>query len=197
MAGIGIAAGVPALGVAASPVVAHRPVVTSAFDEVSVEDRLRIQDQMARYAWAFDAGDLELYLDRYWADGELRHPRRDGSPGSFKGHEGIIEFVRDGFANRRKQAWGHQHQIHTAVMRRLDEQHVQVDAYCTVLRHEFHRTYWPAGSSYRLGTWHATYRQQDADWKLALLDVRMWTDVSLGETGLDLLDRPAHAPGTR
>lgn len=166
------------------------------FDAVSIEDRLRIQDQMARYSWAFDAGDLEHYLDRFWQDGVLEHPKRDGSHGRFEGHEGIRTFLGD-FTARPDQTWGHQHQFSSVFMERPEENFVQVRAYAAVLRHEFHRTYWPTGAAFRLGTWHALFERRDNDWRMALLQIRMWTDQSLGDTGKNLLPWPDHAPGTR
>ncbi|GGH41007.1 nuclear transport factor 2 family protein [Microbacterium album] len=168
----------------------------SDFDEVSVEDRLRIQDQVARYAWAFDSGNLEEYLGRFWPDGALEHPKRDGSPGRFEGHEGIRTFIRD-FEGRSTQTWGHQHQINTFAFERRGPAEIRLSAYVCVLRHEFHRTYWPMGSSFRVGTWHADYTQRDGQWRISLLRVRMWTDVSIGNTGVDAAERPLHSPGTR
>ncbi|NDK31966.1 nuclear transport factor 2 family protein [Nesterenkonia haasae] len=169
---------------------------TSDFEEISVEDRLSIQDQVARYSWAFDSGNLEEYLGRFWPDGVLEHPKRDGTPGRFEGHEGIREFIRD-FKGRETQTWGHQHQLNTMLMERKGPEEIQLNAYCVVLRHEFHRPYWPTGSSFRVGTWHALYTQRDLHWRISLLQIRMWTDVSIGQTGVDAVDRPPHSPGTR
>src|SRR5690625_761722 len=168
----------------------------SDFDDIALEDRLRIQDQIARYSWAFDSGNLAEYLGRFWPDGVLEHPKRDGSPGRFEGHDGIRTFIRD-FADRGSQTWGHQHQINTQLLERVAEDEVIVHAYCAVLRHEFHRTYWPIGSAFRVGTWHATFARRDGQLRISLLQIRMWTDVSIGETGTELLDRPPHSPGTR
>ena len=168
----------------------------AAFEDIDVADRLKIQDQMSRYSWAFDSGDLVNYLDRYWPDGVLEHPRRDGSPGRFEGHEGIRAFIND-FEGRPYQTWGHQHQFSSVLMERPAPDQIQVHAYAAVLRHEFHRTYWPAGSAFRLGTWHARFEERKGQWRIALLQIRMWTDTSIGDTGMDLLPWPDHAPGTR
>src|SRR5690625_3673257 len=168
----------------------------SDFDDIPIEDRLRIQDQIARYSWAFDSGNIEEYLARFWPDGVLEHPKRDGSPGSFEGHEGIKGFTRE-FVDRPQQTWGHQHQINTQLFERISDDKIVVHAYCAVLRHEFHRTYWPIGSAFRVGTWHATFTQRNGQWRIALLQIKMWTDVSIGNTGVEVVNRPPHSPGTR
>ncbi len=184
----GFAAGDLAAAAKASP--------AAGFDDITLLERARILDQVARYSWAFDSGDLAEYLARFWPDGVLEHPKADGSPGSFAGHEGIRAFTR-GFEGRRQQTWGHQHQFSAIVMDRVSPQQVQLRAYACVFRHEFHRTYWPHGASFRMGTWHALFENRQDDWKIRLLQVKMWTDTSIGETGMDLIDRPPHSPGTR
>ncbi|MDX9873748.1 MAG: nuclear transport factor 2 family protein [Spongiibacteraceae bacterium] len=194
-------AGAGLLGVAAlqsSPATAAEQGVAGpdGFNGISLLDRMQIMERVARYSWAFDGGDLAAYLDCFWPDGVLMHPRRDGSPGRFEGHEGITSFVTPGFTGRPEQTFGHQHQFSSIVLDREGED-VRLKAYAVVMRHEFHRTYWPTGPSFRMGTWHALFRKRDNDWKIQELDIRMWTDTALGETGKALVDRPAGAPGTR
>lgn len=165
------------------------------FDDIDVRERLRIADRLARYSWAMDSGDMPAYLDCFTTDGVLRHPRHDGSPGVYTGHEGIVAFIGNNMSNRDSQTYGHQHQFNAVRLTREGEE-VRVDAYCMVFRHEFHRQYWPRGSSWRMGTWHALFRMEEDSWRISDLDVRMWNDTALG-AGTALIDRGQGMPGTR
>ncbi len=120
------------------------------FDGIAIVDRLKVMDRIARYSWAIDSGDLETYLDCFDARGTLHHPRPDGTPGAWSGHDGITAFVEKGFTNRATQAFGHQHQI-SAVRMSVRADDIQVDAYAAIFRHDFHRQYWPRGATWRLG----------------------------------------------
>ena len=166
------------------------------FDDISIRDRLMIADRMARYSWALDAGDLPAYLDCFTHDGVLRHPLKDGSPGEFRGRDGIETFIGPGISQRPTQTFGHQHQFSAAQLT-LEGDDVRVAAYCMIFRHDFHRQYWPRSPSWRMGTWHALFRYSDENWRIADLEVRMWTDSALGETGSALRDRGPGMPGTK
>ncbi len=165
------------------------------FDGISIIDRMKVSDRIARYSWAIDSADLNSYLDCFDEKGTLRHPLPDGSPGSWTGHEGIEAFIGKGFRNRREQSYGHQHHI-TAVRLTPEGENIRVDAYASVFRHDLHRQYWPRGASWRLGTWHALLGRAGATWKILDLDVRMWTDTALS-AGEALLPRAPGLPGTR
>lgn len=164
-------------------------------DGVDIADRVQIMDLMARYSWAIDSGNLGDYLACFHEEGTLRHPRQDGSPGVHEGRAAIEAFIAPGFANRATQTYGHQHQFN-AVRMSADGDDVKVDAYAMVFRHEFHRQYWPRGVSWRMGTWHARMRSSRDGWKIADLDVRMWTDTAF-DTGGALVDRGPGMPGVR
>lgn len=170
--------------------------MTDVFDGISVCDRLQIMDRLARYSWSIDSGGIHAYLDNFMKDATFSHPLRDGSPGLFRGHEGITSFVREGFERRAEQSFGHQHQFNAILMELNGEGDVELRAYCVVLRHEFHRQYWPGGPSRRMGTWHANLGRIDGTWKIRTLEIRMWTDTALG-AGAALVNRPAGSPGTR
>ena len=50
--------------------------------KVPLEDRVEIEELMARYAWALDTGDLDGYADCFHPDGWLEggsDPRHDGT----------------------------------------------------------------------------------------------------------------------
>lgn len=165
------------------------------FDGISLVDRLKVMDRIARYSWAIDAGDFDAYLDCFDEGGTLHHPLPDGSSGSWTGHAGITAFVEKGFTNRATQTYGHQHQLGSVRMT-AEAGEIRVDAYAMVFRHEFHRQYWPRGPSWRMGTWHALFRRSGETWRILDLDVRMWTDTAFG-TGVALRNRGPGMPGTR
>ena len=60
------------------------------------EDRLAIQDLIARYAWSLDTGDDAAYAQLFTRDGVFIER---GQP--FKGREALAAHVRELFADRR------------------------------------------------------------------------------------------------
>ena len=167
----------------------------SEWDGIAVKDRLAVTDRMARYSWAIDSADLDAYLDCFTPDAVLRHPKLDGSPGVHHGHDGIRGFIGRGFDSRPQQSFATQHQFN-AVRLKAEETAIGVEAYVMIFRHEFHRQYWPRGSSWRMGTWHARMQRDGEAWRIADVDVRMWND-SAWTTGSALLDRGPGMPGVR
>jgi hypothetical protein len=166
-----------------------------AFDDVPVGERLRIADRLARYSWSIDSADLPAYLDCFTMDGTLRHPDAAGAPMAHAGRDAIERFISRGFSGRATQTYGTQHQF-SAVRIAGDTAEVQVDAYVMIFRHEFHRQYWPRGSSWRMGTWHARMRREEDAWRIADVDVQMWTDTAW-DTGAALAGRGPGLPGVR
>jgi hypothetical protein len=161
---------------------------------VPVLDRLKIIDEVSRYAWAWDSGEVEQYLDRYMPDGILEHPTPDGNPGQHKGREAIREAIAANMAARPKNAYGLQHHF-SALQLEPSGTDIRAKAYCAVMRHEFHRTYWPHGPSFRMGTWHALYGRTGDEWRIKLLTVRMWTDTAFN-SGIAIQDRRPGMVGT-
>lgn len=169
--------------------------MVDAFEAIAVADRLRLMERVARYSWAIDSGDMDAYLDCFMEDGWIEHPLPDGRPHRFEGHQGIRRWLEENFRGRPSQTYGHQHQLSALVMA-AEGREVRLKAYCTILRHEFHRQYWPRGPSWRMGTWHALLGQRNGDWRIRQLEVRMWTDTALG-AGRAIADRPSGSPGAR
>ena len=194
LATAGTAAGIGAGLGAASPADAA-PAGDAKIGGVGIVERLTILDEMARYSWAIDTGAIDDYLDRFWPDGHILHPKPDGSPGRFDGHEAIRGWLGPNFAQCPNQTFGHQHQFNAAVLSPEGEG-VRVNAYIVIMRHEFHRQYWPGGPSWRMGSWHALFTRRADRWRIASLDVRMWTDTAFG-AGAAIVDRQPGMPGTR
>jgi hypothetical protein len=164
------------------------------FGGVSVVDRLKIMDQIAQYAWAWDGGDIEAYLERYLPDGVLEHPTPDGAPARFEGREAIRAAISANMAGRPNNSYALQHTFSSIHMTPAGGD-MEVKAYCSVMRHEFHRLYWPHGPSFRMGTWHAVFGPDGDDWKIRVLSVRMWTDTGFN-SGIAIQDRRPGMPGT-
>jgi hypothetical protein len=185
--------GVLASGSAATAAGSAQP--EALINGVTLLDRNRILDEVARYSWAFDSGNMDEYLKRFWEDGYLEHPDADGTPRRFTGHEAIRNRFGDNFAKRPHQTYGHQHQFNSIVMD-PDGSDVMLRAYVIAYRHEFHRTYWPHGPSLRMGTWHARYARRGDAWRIKGLDILMWTDTALG-AGTAIANRAQGLPGTK
>lgn len=165
------------------------------FGGVSLRNRLQIMEEIAKYSWAWDSGDFEDYLDRYFEDGYLEHPNSDGSPGKFVGREEIRNFLSDNIKDRPMHSYALQHLFSSIVMT-PENTDVRVKAYCDIFRHEFHRLYWPHGPSFRMGTWHALYGQRSDAWRLKGLTVSMWTDTAF-ISGTAIQSRPPGSTGAR
>jgi hypothetical protein len=82
------------------------------YDEISVEDRLQIQELFARYAWALDTGDLPGFLACFTEDGWL------SSVGGVRrvGHEAIAEEVYHLWYGRKKAFFGRLHLLSQMVL---------------------------------------------------------------------------------
>lgn len=163
------------------------------FDGISIADRLKVLDEIARYAWAWDSGDIETYLDRYAVNGALEHPTPSGDPGKYEGREEIRKAIAANMECRPTNTYALQHNF-TAIRLTPEGDDINAEAYCTVLRHEFHRLYWPHGPSFRMGTWHARYTREGSLWRIKLLSVRMWTDTAFN-SGTEVQVRRPGMPG--
>lgn len=190
-----VAAAGAALGGFAAPEARAAAGDERGFGGITLLNRLKIMEEVARYSWAWDSGDFAEYLNRYFEDGFLEHPSRDGSPGRFVGRQAIHDFLAQNIADRPTNSYALQHLLTSQVMT-PDGHDVRLQAYCDVLRHEFQRNYWPHGPSFRMGTWHALYGQHDdGEWRLRGLTVKMWTDTAF-ISGSAIQKRPPGSPGT-
>lgn len=72
---------------------------------VSAEDRAEIIETYARYAWGLDLADLPMLLSSFAPDGEFDHLWQ----GRARGHEAIIEHMRELWYRRQHWWFGRQH----------------------------------------------------------------------------------------
>lgn len=163
------------------------------FGGISVIDRLKIMDEIGNYAWAWDGGSIEDYLERYTEDGVLEHPTPDGNAGRFEGREAIRAAISANMEGRPTNSYALQHNF-SALRLTPEGDDILAEAYCSVMRHEFHRLYWPHGPSFRMGTWHALYGRVGDNWRIKLLQVRMWTDTAFN-SGIEIQNRRPGMPG--
>lgn len=187
-----------AIGAAIAGIASREPHAALAggegFGGITLVNRLKIMEEIAKYSWAWDSGDFEEYLVRYFEDGYLEHPNPDGSPGKFVGRDAIRAFLTENITARPANSYALQH-LFTSVVMSPEGRDVRVNAYCDILRHEFHRQYWPRGPSFRMGTWHALYGERKGEWRIKELTVKMWTDTAF-ISGTAVQIRPPGSPGT-
>ena len=134
---------------------------------VPVQDRLDIEDRMARYAWALDVGDVDGYVDCFTEDGWIEHH----PPGRCEGHEGIRKLTEFLWYEHPKSYLGRQHRMSQILMTPEGED-VRIKAFWSILQHDV-RT--QQNFIYGLGTWDClAARQSDGDWKFKSLYVDIW-----------------------
>jgi len=82
------------------------------YDSISVEDRLKIQELFARYAWALDTGDTEGFLGCFTEDGWL------SSVGGERrvGHQAIADEVYHLWYGRKNAFFGRLHLLSHLVL---------------------------------------------------------------------------------
>ncbi|WP_368498553.1 nuclear transport factor 2 family protein [Herbiconiux sp. A18JL235] len=68
-------------------------------------DRFAIEDLYAKYFWALDTQDIEIYLTTFWSDASLVETQLDGSIETWSGLDKVREFTESHFGGYR----GHQH----------------------------------------------------------------------------------------
>ncbi|MGE0114388.1 MAG: nuclear transport factor 2 family protein [Steroidobacteraceae bacterium] len=91
--GAGTASGLSTTALAAAPVATR----------IGADDRFAILELMARYAWAYDAGDAELFADTFTPDGVLVAWGEEAG----KGRDGLIALAEQLFEKRGEQDWLH------------------------------------------------------------------------------------------
>jgi hypothetical protein len=180
---------------AATPAEAQRAAARGeGFGGVSLLNRMKVIEEVSRYAWAWDSGDFPAYLDCYAPDGVLEHPKNDGSPGRFEGHAAITEFLSANVKARPSAGFVLQHEFSNFLIAPKG-QDIDLKAYCLTFRHFFHRQYWPSVDGPRQGTWEATYTMTPGDrFRLKLLKVKMFTDTAWA-SGTAIQNRPPGMPG--
>jgi hypothetical protein len=135
--------------------------------KVSVEDRLDLQDLIARYAWALDTGDVEGYLDCFFEDGWIQHD----PPGLCRGRDEIRKLTEFLWYEHPASYLGRQHRM-SQVLMAPEAGGVRIRAFWSILQHDVNTD---RNFIYGLGLWNAlAARDADGEWRLKSLVVDIW-----------------------
>ena len=135
--------------------------------KISVEDRLDLQDLIARYAWALDTGDVEGYLDCFFEDGWIEHD----PPGLCKGRDEIRKLTEFLWYEHPFNYLGRQHRL-SQVLMAPEPDGVRIRAFWSILQHD---VFTDENFVFGLGLWNAlAARDSDGEWRLKSLIVDIW-----------------------
>ena len=135
--------------------------------KIPVEDRLDVQDLIARYAWALDTGDLDAYVDCFFEDGWIEHH----PPGRCEGREGIRRLTDFLWYEHPNNYLGRQHRM-SQVLMTPEGEGVRIKAFWSILQHNVETQ---ENFVFGLGLWDAlAARDADGEWRLRSLFVDIW-----------------------
>ena len=136
------------------------PILTS-------DDRLDIQELLARYAWALDTGDEPAFVSCFTREGELAWEVFD-EPGIWRGHAALQRFIA--YFRSRPESAGRQHHVSNVVIEATTAG-VQAKAYVLVALRE-------GAGPHRLnvmGHYEDLLQQEDGHWRIARRCIRDWS----------------------
>ena len=136
--------------------------------KVSVEDRLDLQDLIARYAWALDTGDVEGYVGCFFEDGWIQHD----PPGLCQGREAIRKLTEFLWYEHPNNYLGRQHRMSQVLMTPESENGVRIKCFWSILQHDV-KTF--ENRVFGLGTWDTLAEKRDGEWRFASVYVDLWT----------------------
>ena len=135
--------------------------------KVLVEDRLDLQDLIARYAWALDTGDVEGYVDCFFEDGWIEHD----PPGLCEGRGAIRKLTELLWYESPANYLGRQHRM-SQVLMTPEPGGVRIRAFWSILQHE---VFTDQNFVYGLGLWNGlAAKDEDGEWRLKSLIVDIW-----------------------
>jgi len=150
--------------------------------ELSVQDRLDIQDLFARYCWGLDTGDIEAVLACFTPDGYLQHPPQ----GKCVGPDGIRRLLEELWHGRGKNWFrGRQHTGCHFVMEPEDGG-VRVKGFWQILQYSLD---YKSTFVFAIGNWDNSCVKQDGKWLFRALRVTAWVSEDTipwdGRTGIE------------
>lgn len=144
--------------------------------KVSIEDRLDLDDLIARYAWALDTGDVEGYVGCFFEDGWIQHD----PPGLCKGREAIRKLTEFLWYEHPNNYLGRQHRM-SQVLMTPEESGVRIRAFWSILQHD---VFTDQNFVFGLGLWNAlAARDLDREWRLKSLHVEIWRGTEVPWVG--------------
>lgn len=146
--------------------------------KVSLEDRVEIEELMARYAWALDTGDFDAYVDTFTEDGWIEH----WPQGKCIGREGIRKMTQDLWYHKPNHYLGRQHRMSQVIMT-PEGDGVRIKCFWSILQHDVETS---ECRVFGLGTWDTLAVKDDEDeWKFASVYVDIWRGKGVPWVGED------------
>ena len=134
---------------------------------ISAEDRFDLHDLIARYAWALDTGDVEVYVDCFFEDGWIQHD----PPGLCQGRAEIRKLTEFLWYEHPNNYLGRQHRMSQVLMAH-EADGVRIRAFWSILQHD---VFTDQNFVFGLGLWNGlAAKAEDGEWRLRSLTVDIW-----------------------
>ena len=135
--------------------------------KVALDDRVEIEELIARYAWALDTGDLDGYVACFVEDGWVEHPPE----GRCVGREGLRRLTESLWYSQPNRYLGRQHQMSQIIMTREDGD-VRIRCFWSILQQDAETQ---QCFVFALGSWDTiATRAEDAQWLFRSIMVDLW-----------------------
>ncbi|MBT2186743.1 nuclear transport factor 2 family protein [Sphingobium nicotianae] len=140
--------------------------------KVPLEDRVEIEELMARYAWALDTGDFEGYAMCFTEDGWLEH----WPQGRCHGREGLKRATDSLWYERPNHYLGRQHRMSQVLMNPDTAEDgtpgVRIKCFWSILQHDV-VTF--ENRVFGMGTWDTlAVKDTDGEWRFKSVYVDLW-----------------------
>jgi hypothetical protein len=142
--------------------------------KVPLEDRVEIEELMARYAWTLDTGDFEGYVACFTPDGWLEH----WPQGRCEGREGLKRATDSLWYDKPNHYLGRQHRMSQVLMnpgKACDNglaDGVRIRCFWSILQHDV-VTF--ENRVFGMGTWDTlAVKGADDEWRLRSVSVDLW-----------------------
>lgn len=136
--------------------------------KVALEDRVEIEELMARYAWALDTGDFEGYAACFTDDGWLEH----WPQGRCVGREGLRRSTDSMWYDKPNNALGRQHRMNQVLMHPEEGNGVRIKCFWSILQHDV-VTF--ENRVFSIGTWDTlAVKGADGEWRFKSVYVDLW-----------------------
>jgi 3-phenylpropionate/cinnamic acid dioxygenase small subunit len=135
--------------------------------KVPLEDRVEIEELMARYAWALDTGDFDGYADCFHPDGWLEH----WPQGRCLGREGLKRATDSLWYDKPGHYLGRQHRMSQVLMTPENDDRVRIKCFWSILQHDV-MTF--ENRVFGMGTWDTLAERRDGEWRFAEVYVDLW-----------------------
>lgn len=161
--------------------------------KVPLEDRVEIEELMARYAWALDTGDFEGYAACFTEDGWLEH----WPQGRCVGREGLKRATDSLWYDKPNHYLGRQHWMGQTIMTSEDGagDAVRIKCFWVIVQHNV-ATF--ENNVFGMGTWDTLAVKVGGEWKLKSVSVDLWIEGNVPWVGESRAwaNSPVHRAGS-